>query len=62
MQKEEKNALYLSYASLVHYVPFLGAEEFQFPWRQIFDGFLAEDVQKPKQLLAHPTKHIDVDA
>ena len=36
-------ALYLSYATLVTYVPVLGAEQVQFPCRVIFYGFLAGD-------------------
>ena len=42
-EEEKRCAIYLSYATLVTYVPVLGAEKFQFPCRIIFDKFLAED-------------------
>ena len=35
----------LSYATFVTYVPVLVAEQYQFPCRVFFDGFLAEDEQ-----------------
>ena len=38
-------AVYLLYATVMTYVPFLGAEQLQFPCRISLDGFLAKDEQ-----------------
>ena len=39
IKQKNRCAIYLSYATLVKYVPVLWAEQFQFPCRVFFDGF-----------------------
>ena len=46
-------AHYLSYATLVTYVPVLGAVVYQFPSGVVFERFLSEDEQKAKWVSAH---------